>query len=1574
MVQEALALDVVRDPVSDLGGRLDRYAGDLSARFDDFGVAQAARGPSLMRDLDHRWALPTAAPGLIEVFDGRDFSGLMRHWGERAGYQSSEYDFDSPFVIPVDPVEHVQGLTGRQLRRPPRRRDALRPVTVRSQRPTARPQARERWRAIEAFTPSLFADADLPGDPTPTAAPRLSAYPAAMGRAGAIDANLLRFPTATAQIASGEARAVVVDDAGARQGWSNAPRLTPAAHAAERLADEVGDRLAPSAAEGIDAWLVPADSPLTARDSAARTAVARARRRLDRRTPLISRPSLRGFTPTLGRFAPEPEVGAPVARRWDAETPGALVEPVSTPDGGARDGGVDGRRAVPGAERGAIRSAAASVPERAPGAEASVGERAAASMVGGSRSNLPAAVARAFASGDTAEPTSTTPGTIAADAPWLPVASAARAAPWSPAASAPPGRPTFVPAALAQLARQIGGAARPSATPAAAWPWAPPPVAPAFDFARRADDGVLLNAAVAPAAPDDASTGLSPAGRVVQTPPESAEQPRPPGQVTATTSIQPAARPPLDPEASLAVLLGGTRDAGEWQAVRQAVAASPALAQAVARLDRLQPRAAVGLPSSADAPVAPPDPTQGLAPIGLAPVASGPFTSGPFTSGPFTSGPFASAGFAPLASTERLLDGLAVLTGAPAASAVFADAWQAAPPLVRALLAASGMAPGHGDRPSAAFSMGERLAAVATDLSSRHGLTVASGPSAALDAPWFSEPTGTLVVPMAATAGDEEATAFPGRPARRQTPAQRAAVDTATPPPPDAASSQPRVERRPPALGAALRGAERFARQTRASAPRLRPVPRLSRLTAPIAPEALSLLDATRNAPPALVGILARAERLLTAGAGPEATVAALARAADLPTLVSLARLADAPDAIAALSDPTRAPQVLRALQRVAARPHAEPRAMQIADSIGLAASDPTFVEPVADRPSPAADLPARGTPSGAVSGADAQAEQMIAALTGAIPAAVQAALRALAPAGADASGRNVSATPGAMGRETAAAAAPERPAIGAFAQRVTEWAQIAEAARPARFDQIALSNADATQSPIAQRVITPRWGVALDPTLVQPQAGRPAGAGAAERATPIGRIGRRSAALTTLIDGLGPTPSARGSDRMSPAGARRAAWAPVGESALVQRVAAIDAPDVTGDARRRAPLASVAAGGLAPTRARAGFERLTEPQTLLQSAAGSASAAGLPSAGATATGFASRAGEASAATRPAGPTPVIAPGLSAGRFRWPQVALAWVQSAANEPAPAAQPGAGRSRPSVFADPAGARATAPGVASLAAHTLSSRILSRRFDGLGLLSAPFVAPTTGPLGPVDAGSPTLQLALGLPERDEAPASPAEAFADRTLARQVPLRAPGGEARPASPSARFDLDVDWVQPLQAVDAADADLAPRLRSPSNIRRAIGVWVDAVKAEAERSPAAARQALGSVGQLIEQFSAPSSASTTVRPSNVLRGPIFGEAGSPVTLTAPTDGEARPTLIRPGEQAAKQALRKGNNETMQVSGGAQTVEESRHKNAEQTDELIPPEEVERLAAEVIDRIKRELEFDLARTGEDGWD
>lgn len=270
--------------------------------------------------------------------------------------------------------------------------------------------------------------------------------------------------------------------------------------------------------------------------------------------------------------------------------------------------------------------------------------------------------------------------------------------------------------------------------------------------------------------------------------------------------------------------------------------------------------------------------------------------------------------------------------------------------------------------------------------------------------------------------------------------------------------------------------------------------------------------------------------------------------------------------------------------------------------------------------------------------------------------------------------------------------------------------------------------------------------------------------------------------------------------------------------------------------------------------------------------------------------------------------------------------------------------------------------------------MSDRVLTRGLDALGVMTRTTASrqPASHPLGALQVAAPSVQLELGLPI-PETPLVAAEAFADATTARHAQSPSAQGSSARRAAAKTPQLDVDWVQPIRSISESSAHLAPRLRAPGNVNQALDVWVDAVRAEAERSPSAARDAFGSIGQLIQRFSGPVG-STTVRPSSVLRGGLLSGRGAPaqVTIESPGENVARPALIRPGEHAAQQALRKGN-DTLQVSQ-ASTTEESRHKNAEQTDELLPPEEVERLAAEVIDRIKRELEFDAARTGEDGWD
>lgn len=111
--------------------------------------------------------------------------------------------------------------------------------------------ARERWRAADGG--------------------RLTAYPAAMGRAGALEASMLRFPEARARI-GGDRPAII----GAPPGFDLTPDtagLAPAARSAERRVQALVDRLVPTAPSAIAGWLVPAGSAAGARalpDSSAR--------------------------------------------------------------------------------------------------------------------------------------------------------------------------------------------------------------------------------------------------------------------------------------------------------------------------------------------------------------------------------------------------------------------------------------------------------------------------------------------------------------------------------------------------------------------------------------------------------------------------------------------------------------------------------------------------------------------------------------------------------------------------------------------------------------------------------------------------------------------------------------------------------------------------------------------------------------------------------------------------------------------------------------------------------------------------------------------------------------------------------------------------------------------------------------------------------------------------------------------------------------------------------------------------------------------------------------------------------
>ena len=98
--------------------------------------------------------------------------------------------------------------------------------------------------------------------------------------------------------------------------------------------------------------------------------------------------------------------------------------------------------------------------------------------------------------------------------------------------------------------------------------------------------------------------------------------------------------------------------------------------------------------------------------------------------------------------------------------------------------------------------------------------------------------------------------------------------------------------------------------------------------------------------------------------------------------------------------------------------------------------------------------------------------------------------------------------------------------------------------------------------------------------------------------------------------------------------------------------------------------------------------------------------------------------------------------------------------------------------------------------------------------------------------------------------------------------------------------------------------------------------------------------------------------------------GSLFGDRG-PAGLVAP-DVHAKRVMVDPGARAAEQALRSTPGE--RPTRDTETSEEAQHRLADQVGEEISPEETERLAREIISRLKRELEFDAARMGDDAWD
>lgn len=203
---EALAGDVIGDLSSSLGAEAYGFAGELGARYGDFGAYRELSSYGLTDRIHDRWSMPDRLTNGIELFDTGAMDAVVRDWSSSSGYWDVPLTDAAPFVIPVDPVANVRGLSARRARQRsgrrrsmfaiPAERDTLRQrssgLRSRPQGPRAPSvknddferrieQPVERWRALDET--------------------QLTPYPKAMGRAGAVDATLLKFADARCAVA-----------------------------------------------------------------------------------------------------------------------------------------------------------------------------------------------------------------------------------------------------------------------------------------------------------------------------------------------------------------------------------------------------------------------------------------------------------------------------------------------------------------------------------------------------------------------------------------------------------------------------------------------------------------------------------------------------------------------------------------------------------------------------------------------------------------------------------------------------------------------------------------------------------------------------------------------------------------------------------------------------------------------------------------------------------------------------------------------------------------------------------------------------------------------------------------------------------------------------------------------------------------------------------------------------------------------------------------------------------------------------------------------------------------------------
>lgn len=119
-----------------------------------------------------------------------------------------------------------------------------------------------------------------------------------------------------------------------------------------------------------------------------------------------------------------------------------------------------------------------------------------------------------------------------------------------------------------------------------------------------------------------------------------------------------------------------------------------------------------------------------------------------------------------------------------------------------------------------------------------------------------------------------------------------------------------------------------------------------------------------------------------------------------------------------------------------------------------------------------------------------------------------------------------------------------------------------------------------------------------------------------------------------------------------------------------------------------------------------------------------------------------------------------------------------------------------------------------------------------------------------------------------------------------------------------------------------------------------------------------------GGHGSAFTQRAAP----PTIRPSIRLPGSLFADRGPVVSLSELQGGPSR-VMVDTTARAEEHALR--STPGMRPDRKAETNEEARHRNAEQSEDTLSPEEVDRIARDVIARLEKEAEADQDLFGED---